>query len=108
MSSTASAASSPRCGPTGAEVYRFPPVVSRKLIEKSGYLKSFPNLLGCVCALNGDEAHIEGAVERFLARRRKLDARCRADRPAAGARRLLSDLRDRRAARDAARGRLRL
>jgi len=53
--------------PAGAEGYRFPPVVSRKLIEKSGYLKSFPNLLGCVCALNGDEAHIEGAVERFLA-----------------------------------------
>jgi len=52
--------------PKGAEVYRFPPVVSRKLIEKSGYLKSFPNLLGCVCALSGDEAHIEGAVERFL------------------------------------------
>jgi seryl-tRNA synthetase len=52
--------------PAGAEVYRFPPVVSRKLIEKSGYLKSFPNLLGCVCALSGDEAHIEGAVERFL------------------------------------------
>jgi seryl-tRNA synthetase len=52
--------------PNGAEVYRFPPVVSRKLIEKSGYLKSFPNLLGCVCALSGDEARIEGAVERFL------------------------------------------
>jgi len=52
--------------PDGAEVYRFPPVVSRKLIEKSGYLKSFPNLLGCVCALSGDEAHIEGAVERSM------------------------------------------
>ena len=52
--------------PAGAEVYRFPPVVSRKLIEKSGYLKSFPNLLGCVCALSGDESHIEGAVERFF------------------------------------------
>ena len=52
--------------PVGAEVFRFPPVVSRKLIEKSGYLKSFPNLLGCVCALSGDEAHIEGAVDRFL------------------------------------------
>jgi seryl-tRNA synthetase len=53
--------------PAGAEVYRFPPVVSRKLIEKSGYLKSFPNLLGCVCALNGSVEEIEGAVERFLA-----------------------------------------
>ena len=38
-----------------AEVYRFPPVVSRALIEKSGYLKSFPHLLGCVCSLSGSE-----------------------------------------------------
>jgi seryl-tRNA synthetase len=53
--------------PIGAEVFRFPPVVSRKLIEKSGYLKSFPNLIGCVCALAGDEAHIEAAVDRSLA-----------------------------------------
>ncbi len=53
--------------PAGAEVYRFPPVVSRRLIEKSGYLQSFPNLIGCVCALSGDEARIEGAVDRFLA-----------------------------------------
>ncbi|HEY6578747.1 MAG TPA: hypothetical protein VIY09_05455, partial [Rhizomicrobium sp.] len=35
-----------------AEVFRFPPVVSRALIEKSGYLKSFPHLLGCVCSLD--------------------------------------------------------
>jgi len=33
----------------GAEVLRFPPVMSRQQLEKSGYLKSFPNLLGCVC-----------------------------------------------------------
>jgi seryl-tRNA synthetase len=51
--------------PKGAEVYRVPPVVSRALIEKAGYLKSFPHLLGCVCALSGDEAHIEAAVDRF-------------------------------------------
>jgi hypothetical protein len=37
---------------------RFPPVMSRKQLEKSGYLKSFPNLLGCVCALHGSEASI--------------------------------------------------
>src|SRR5579863_2531748 len=48
-----------------AEVVRFPPVVSRALIEKSGYLKSFPNLLGCVCALGGGERGIGAAVERF-------------------------------------------
>ena len=41
-----------------AEVMRFPPVMSRSQLEKSGYLKSFPNLLGCVCALHGTEASI--------------------------------------------------
>jgi len=51
--------------PLAAEVYRAPPVVSRALIEKAGYLKSFPHLLGCVCALSGDEARIEAAVDRF-------------------------------------------
>jgi len=45
------------------EVFRFPPVVSRALIEKSGYLKSFPNLLGCVSALHGTEADIRGAAD---------------------------------------------
>ena len=51
--------------PERAEVYRAPPVVSRALIEKAGYLKSFPHLLGCVCALAGDEAQIEASVDRF-------------------------------------------
>lgn len=46
-----------------AEVMRFPPVMSRKQLEKSGYLKSFPNLLGCVCALHGSESSIRSAVE---------------------------------------------
>ena len=53
--------------PTGAEVYRFPPVVSRALIEKSGYLKSFPHLLGCVCALGTDVRQVTDAVARFEA-----------------------------------------
>ena len=43
---------------------RFPPVMSRTQLEKSGYLKSFPNLLGCVCALHGSEASIRSAVDR--------------------------------------------
>lgn len=47
-----------------AEILRFPPVMSRKQLERSGYLKSFPNLLGCVCALHGSEAEINNAVER--------------------------------------------
>ena len=45
------------------EVLRFPPVMSRRQLEKSGYLGSFPNLLGCVCCLNGSERQIRAAVE---------------------------------------------
>src|SRR5260221_8017667 len=48
-----------------AEVLRFPPVMSRAQLEKSGYLKSFPNLLGCVCGLHGTEREIHEAVARF-------------------------------------------
>jgi seryl-tRNA synthetase len=47
-----------------AEVLRFPPVMSRAQLEKSGYLGSFPGLLGCVCGLHG-EAAIDAAVARF-------------------------------------------
>jgi seryl-tRNA synthetase len=49
------------------EVMRFPPVMSRAQLEKSGYLKSFPNLLGCVCGLHGTERDINAAVSRFEA-----------------------------------------
>src|ERR1700742_2309486 len=49
----------------GTEVMRFPPVMNRSQLEKSGYLKSFPNLLGCVCGLHGTEREIDAAVSRF-------------------------------------------
>lgn len=49
----------------GAEVMRFPPVMSRAQLEKSGYLTSFPNLLGCVCALHGSESFIRSAADRL-------------------------------------------
>src|SRR4030081_3181610 len=49
----------------GTEVMRFPPVMNRAQLEKSGYLKSFPNLLGCVCGLHGTEREINSAVSRF-------------------------------------------
>jgi seryl-tRNA synthetase len=49
----------------GTEVMRFPPVMSRAQLEKSGYLKSFPNLLGCVCGLHGTEREIHDAIARF-------------------------------------------
>jgi seryl-tRNA synthetase len=46
-----------------AEVLRFPPVMSRAQLERSGYLKSFPNLLGCVSALAGSEREIRAAAD---------------------------------------------
>ncbi|MBV9621666.1 MAG: amino acid--[acyl-carrier-protein] ligase, partial [Gammaproteobacteria bacterium] len=48
-----------------AEVLHFPPVMSRRQLEKSGYLDSFPNLLGCVCALHGSEGAIRSAADRY-------------------------------------------
>jgi seryl-tRNA synthetase len=52
--------------PAGAEVLRFPPVMSRAQLERHGYLKSFPNLLGAVSCLCGEERHIRGVVQRFV------------------------------------------
>ncbi|MDP4022648.1 amino acid--[acyl-carrier-protein] ligase [Methylobacterium sp. NEAU 140] len=49
------------------EVFRFPPVMSRAHLERHGYLKSFPNLLGCVSCLEGSEAEIRAAADRHLA-----------------------------------------
>src|SRR6202167_688333 len=49
------------------EVLRFPPVMSRRQLEKSGYLKSFPHFLGCVSCLGGDEADIRMSVDRYEA-----------------------------------------
>jgi seryl-tRNA synthetase len=50
--------------PNEAEVLRFPPVMSRSQLETSGYLNSFPQLLGCVCCLQGEEKDIASAVDR--------------------------------------------
>jgi seryl-tRNA synthetase len=47
-----------------AEILRFPPVTNRSHIEKSGYLHSFPNLLGAVCCLHGSEQEIRAAVDK--------------------------------------------
>lgn len=51
----------------GTEIFRFPPVMSRRDLEKHGYLKSFPNLIGCVCALHGTDAEIIAAANRHEA-----------------------------------------
>jgi seryl-tRNA synthetase len=44
------------------EVLRFPPVTNRSHIERSGYLHSFPHLLGAVCCLHGGEGEIRAAI----------------------------------------------
>jgi seryl-tRNA synthetase len=45
------------------EILRFPPVMSRAQLQRSGYLHSFPNLLGCVSCLHGEEPDIRALVE---------------------------------------------
>ncbi len=47
----------------GTEVFRFPPVMSRRDLERHGYLKSFPHLIGCACSLHGSEGEIRAAVD---------------------------------------------
>jgi seryl-tRNA synthetase len=63
----------------GTEVLRFPPVMSRRQLEKSGYLKSFPHFLGCVCCLEGSEEQIGAAVDRCEAGEEWTDALSAAD-----------------------------
>ncbi len=62
-----------------AEVLRFPPVMSRRQLEKSGYLKSFPHFLGCVSCLAGAEADIRSSVECYEAGEDWTDALAAAD-----------------------------
>ncbi len=50
--------------PDGAEVFRFPPVMRRASLEKQGYLKSFPNLIGAVCCLEGSEREITQSANK--------------------------------------------
>jgi seryl-tRNA synthetase len=44
-----------RFSSSGSEVLRFPPVVPRGLLERAGYLASFPHLLGSVHSFAGDD-----------------------------------------------------
>jgi seryl-tRNA synthetase len=50
--------------PAEAEIFRFPPVMSRASLEKQGYLKSFPNLIGAVCCLEGSEREISQSAAK--------------------------------------------
>ena len=63
----------------GTEVLGFPPVMSRRQLERSGYLKSFPHFLGCVCCLSGSEAEVRGTIERFETGEEWTDALAAAD-----------------------------
>jgi seryl-tRNA synthetase len=46
------------------EVLRFPPLVSRRLLDEVGYTRSFPHLCGAIVGINGDEKHrIEPTLE---------------------------------------------
>ena len=48
----------------GAQIFTFPPVISRKVLERTGYLDSFPHLCGTVYSFFGKEKEA-----RELARR---------------------------------------
>ncbi|MGH8218527.1 MAG: amino acid--[acyl-carrier-protein] ligase [Steroidobacteraceae bacterium] len=47
------------------EVLHFPPVMSRAVLERQGYHKNFPHLLGCVCSLDGTEAEIRALLPSY-------------------------------------------
>ncbi len=54
-------------GPDGATRIHFPPGMARAALEKTGYMKTFPQLAGCVHSFMGDErdhAALLGMMER--------------------------------------------
>jgi len=48
----------------GTETLRFPPVMSRKTLETTGYAQNFPHMLGGVCCVDGSHAQA-GAGQEF-------------------------------------------
>lgn len=48
----------------GAEVYTFPPVISRNVLEKVHYLDSFPHLCGAVYSFFGKDLQAKALAER--------------------------------------------
>jgi hypothetical protein len=57
----------------GTEVLRFPPVMSRWQLERSGYLKSSPHFLGCVCCLSDIGKPVSSPVRNTPGSRQELD-----------------------------------
>src|SRR5215469_11639858 len=46
------------------ETPRFPPLIPKHVLEKVGYLRSFPHLAGAVFSFSGDEAAAWDMAER--------------------------------------------
>ncbi len=51
----------------GAETMSFPPIVNRSIIERTGYMDSFPHLAGCVHSFYGKELQARELGERAKA-----------------------------------------
>jgi seryl-tRNA synthetase len=54
-------------GGDNPEIVRFPPGMNRALFEKSGYMKSFPNLAGTIHAFNGNDRDHAGLLDKLAA-----------------------------------------
>lgn len=52
------------CAEDKAEAPRFPPIISRRTLEKAGYLKSFPQLCGAVFSFAGTQSAALDLAER--------------------------------------------
>jgi seryl-tRNA synthetase len=52
--------------PDNAETLRFPPFIPKRTMEKTGYLKSFPQLCGVVFSFAGNDSGAADLVERAI------------------------------------------
>src|SRR4051812_33334398 len=53
-------------GGDAPEVVRFPPGMNRALFEKSGYMKSFPQLAGTIHAFDGDDRAHASLLDKLM------------------------------------------
>ena len=54
-------------GDDGADIVRFPPGMNRALFEKSGYLKSFPQLAGTIHSFDGNDRDHATLLDKLAA-----------------------------------------
>src|SRR6476646_9545807 len=55
------------CAEDGAELVRFPPVIPRRDLERSGFLDSFPHLAGSIVSFDGDTRKHQEMMDRIEA-----------------------------------------